>query len=69
MRDTKYLESFKKNTEKKLKEMNIFKYLKKEVEHGANGTKEYVIKKGINKGKLAKWKLMITQILVYQLET
>jgi hypothetical protein len=32
MRDTKYLESFKKNTEKKLKEMNIFKYLKKEVE-------------------------------------
>ena len=40
MRDRKYLESFKKNTEKKLKEMNIFKYLKKEVEHGANGTKE-----------------------------
>jgi hypothetical protein len=50
MRDTKYLESFKKNTEKKLKEMNIFKYLKKEVEYGANGT----IKKGINKGKVAK---------------
>jgi hypothetical protein len=40
MRDTKYLESFKKNTEKKLKEMNIFKYLKKEVEYGANGTKD-----------------------------
>jgi hypothetical protein len=39
MRDTKYLESFKKNTEKKLKEMNILKYLKKEVEYGANGTK------------------------------
>ena len=53
MRDTKYLESFKKNTEKKLKEMNIFKYLKKEVEHGANGTKDYVIKKGINKDKIA----------------
>ena len=53
MRDTKYLESFKKNTEKKLKEMNIFKYLKKEVEHGANGTKDYIIKKGINKGKKA----------------
>ena len=31
MRDTKVLESFKKHTEKKLKEMNIFKYLKKEV--------------------------------------
>jgi len=54
MRDTKYLESFKKNTEKKLKEMNIFKYLKKEVESGANGTQDYVIKKGINKGKIAK---------------
>jgi hypothetical protein len=54
MRDTKYLESFKKNTEKKLKEMNIFKYLKKEIEYGANGTKDYVIKKGINKGKVAK---------------
>ena len=53
MRDTKYLESFKKNTEKKLKEMNIFKYLKKEVESGANGTQKYVIKKGINKGKIA----------------
>jgi hypothetical protein len=54
MRDTKYLESFKKNTEKKLKEMNIFKYLKKEVESGANGTQKYVIKKGANKGKVAK---------------
>ena len=54
MRDTKYLESFKKNTEKKLKEMNIFKYLKKEVESGANGTQKYVIKKGANKGKIAE---------------
>ena len=54
MRDTKVLESFKKHTEKKLKEMKIFKNLKKEVEHGANGTQQYVIKKGINKGKIAK---------------
>ena len=54
MRDTKVLESFKKKTEKKLKEMNIFKNLKKEVETGANGTQDYVIKKGINKGKVAK---------------
>ena len=30
MRDTKVLDSFKKQAEKKLKEMNIFKYLKKE---------------------------------------
>jgi len=55
MRDTKVLESFKKLAEKKLKEMNIFKNLKQEVNHGANGTQDYVIKKGINKGKIAKW--------------
>ena len=55
MRDSKVLESFIKHTEKKLKEMNLFKFLKKEVNHGANGTKDYVIKKGINKGKVAKW--------------
>ena len=54
MRDTKLLESFQKKVEKKLKEMNIFKNLKKEVDHGANGTQQYVIKKGINKGKIAK---------------
>jgi hypothetical protein len=54
MRDIKVLESFKKKAEKKLKEMNIFKHLKKEVETGANGTQDYVIKKGINKGKVAK---------------
>ena len=54
MRDTKVLESFKERVEKKLKEMNIFVNLKKSVEHGANGTQEYVIKKGINKGKVAK---------------
>ena len=51
MRDNKVLESFIKHTEKKLKEMKIFKYLKKEVNTGANGIQGYVIKKGINKGK------------------
>lgn len=54
MRDTKVLEQFKKQAEKKLKEMNLTKYLKKEVNIGANGTQQYVIKKGINKGKIAK---------------
>ena len=54
MRDVKVLESFKKKAEKKLKEMNVFKYLRKEVDTGANGTQQYVIKKGINKGKIAK---------------
>jgi hypothetical protein len=53
MRDNKVLELFKKKIEKNLKEMNIFKHLRKEVDHGANGTQGYVIKKGINKGKVA----------------
>ena len=61
MRDTKVLESFKRQAEKKLKEMNIFKYLKKEVNHGANGTQKYVIKKGINKGKVL-WQEKLTQL-------
>ena len=54
MRDTKIIEMFNKKLEKKLKELEIFKLLKKEVNHGANGTQDYVIKKGINKGKVAK---------------
>ena len=61
MRDTKVLDSFKKQAEKKLKEMNIFKYLKKEVDHGANGTQRYVVKKGINKGKVL-WQEKPTQL-------
>jgi hypothetical protein len=55
MRDNKVLEiAFKKFTEKKLKEMNLFRNLKKEVETGANGTQSYIIKKGINKDKTSK---------------
>ena len=53
MRDTKVLDSFRKRVEKRLKEMNIFMNLKKSVEHGANGTQDYVIKMGSNKGKIA----------------
>ena len=56
MRDTKVLENFLRHTEKKLKEMHLFKFLKKEVEIGANGTQDYIIKKGVNKDKLAKTK-------------
>ena len=52
MRDTKVLETFKKRIEKEIKEKNIFKNLRKEVETGANGTQRYVVKKGINKGKV-----------------
>ena len=54
MRDTKALESYLQEHLKRIKEMNIFRLLKKEVETGANGTQNYIIKKGINKDKLAK---------------
>jgi len=53
MRDTKKLEAFSKEKEKENKQMNLFRILKKEVETGANGTQDYIIKKGINKGKKA----------------
>ena len=51
MRDSKTIESFLK--EKENKEKDLFRNLKKEVDAGANGTQKYVIKKGINKGKIA----------------
>jgi len=54
MRDTKVLETFFKNNYKKIKEMSLFRTLKKEVDSGANGTQDYVIKKGPNKDKIAK---------------
>ena len=56
MRDTKVLENFLRHTQRKLKEMDLFKFLKKEVETGANGTQDYIIKKGENKGKKANVK-------------
>ena len=42
-----YIESM----EKKAKQMNYVKNLKKEVETGKNGTQKYVIKQGENRGK------------------
>ena len=54
MRDTKVLETFKYKVEKELKQKILAKILKKEVNTGANGTQDYVIKKGINKGKVVK---------------
>ena len=53
MRDNKILINFQKSLQRKYKEMTLFKNLKKEVETGANGTQSYIIKKGINKDKLA----------------
>ena len=34
------------------KEMDMFKFLRKEVEIGANGTQKYMVKNGKNKGKI-----------------
>ena len=39
-----------------LKEKTFFKDLRKEVETGANGTQDYVVKKGINKDSIATTK-------------
>mgnify|MGYP003663212915 FL=1 len=54
MRDNKIIENFIKENFKKVKEMTLFRNLKKEVETGANGTQDYIIKEGPNKDKLAK---------------
>ena len=53
MRDSKTIESFLKEKDRKNKQQSLFKDLRKDVETGANGTQKYVIKKGNNKGKIA----------------
>ena len=45
-----------KNLKNNLKERTFFKVLRKEVETGANGTQDYVVKKGINKDTIATTK-------------
>jgi len=47
----KQIINYIKSLEKKAKQMNFVKELKKEVETGANGTQSYIIKEGVNKGK------------------
>jgi hypothetical protein len=42
-----------KNLKNSLKEKKFFKDLRKEVETGANGTQDYVVKKGVNKDTIA----------------
>ena len=54
MRDTKVIEKFLQEQYKKVREMALFRNLKKEVETGANGTQDYIIKEGPNKDKVAK---------------
>ena len=45
-----------KNLKDTIKERTFFKDLRKEVETGANGTQDYVVKKGINKDTIATTK-------------
>ena len=47
------LHEFHNKTLKQKKQIELSKNLKKEVNTGANGTQKYVIKEGINKGKIA----------------
>ena len=54
MRITRKIIQYLEDMEKKAKQMNFIKNLKKEVETGANGTQNYIIKKGENTGKVAK---------------
>ncbi len=53
MRDTKHLESFARQRVEKEKEKSLFKNKIKAVNKGANGTFDYTIKEGVNKGKIA----------------
>ena len=54
MRDTKLIDAYIAKENKDKREKELFKGLKKEVETGANGTQNYIIKKGINKNTIAK---------------
>ena len=54
MRDTKLINAYVAKQNKDKKQRELFKVLKKEVETGANGTQNYIIKKGINKNTIAK---------------
>ncbi len=54
MRDTKLINAYVVQQAREKKRQELFKVLKKEVNTGANGTQDYIIKKGINKDKIAK---------------
>ena len=45
-----------KNLKNSIKEKSFFKDLRKEVDTGANGTQDYVVKKGVNKDTIATTK-------------
>ena len=51
-RITRQVVQYISDMEKKAKQMNFVKNLKKSVEHGKHGTQKYVVKEGLNKGKV-----------------
>ena len=51
-RVTRKVVQYLNDMEKKAKQMRMTKDLKKEVETGKHGTQKYMIKQGINKGKI-----------------
>jgi len=53
MRDTKTITAYAQKMLREAKQKLMFKHLRKEVNAGANGTQKYVIKNGVNTGKVA----------------
>ena len=52
MRDVRSILSYAKDMQKKTKEAMLNKLMRREVDTGANGTQKYVIKQGVNAGKV-----------------
>jgi len=53
MRDTKLLTSYAQKLMREAKQKLLFRDLRREVNAGANGTQKYVIKNGVNSGRVA----------------
>jgi hypothetical protein len=53
MRDIKTITAYAQKMMREAKEKVLFRNLRKEVDVGANGTQDYVIKNGDNAGKVA----------------
>jgi len=51
-RITRQVLQYISDVKRKTKQMNFVKNLKKEVETGKHGTQKYVLKQGVNKGKV-----------------
>ena len=58
MRDKKHLAEHSNKLAEKAKEKTLFRNQRKAVEAGAHGTLDYIIKKGINKNKIAGEKIL-----------